>query len=289
MGKKKNNQKKKDPEIAINTSQSPGKPLGGMVRNYTKEETDFFSKQKVYIAMPCYGGWMGYHAALGLVTIAQCFKAVGLRWEIQLLANESLVQRARNQLSMHFLMAKGCTHMMFIDADIGFSAEPILEMLLKDKDIIGCVYPKKEINWRYIFQEAPKIKKHEDLRNYSASYASNFVLDKRGNPIEEGGLLRIHDLATGFMLIRRQVFLDMQKKWPDKYYTPDYDTSHYRDTKAKHYAFFECEIDKETNRYFSEDYYFCARWRDLGGEIWCYPNYDLAHMGTYMFKGSLIK
>jgi len=199
------------------------------------------------------------------------------------------VQRARNQLAMHFLMSEKTTHLMFIDADIGFTAEPILEMVLKNKDLVGCVYPKKEINWQYIYQESRNIKNYKELKNYSASYASNFTLDKRGNPIEENGLLRVNDLATGFMLIKRHVFLDMQKEWPNKYYTPDYDTSSYRDTKAKHYAFFECEIDKETNRYFSEDYYFCARWKDLGGEIWCYPSYDLAHMGSYMFKGSLLK
>jgi len=249
---------------------------------------EYFSEQALYLCTPCYGGLIGYNAAMGYMSTLGALFNAGIKWQIQMLANESLITRARNQLAMQFIMSDA-THLMFIDADIGFQSAPILRMLEKDKDIIGCVYPKKEINWQYIYKERNNVKNAEEMSNYSAAYASNFVLDKRGQPIDEKGLLRIEDLATGFMMIKREVFIKMMREWPDRYYQPDYDTSKYKDPKAKHFVFFDTMIHPESRRYLSEDYYFCYHWRELGGEIWCYPNYDLSHMGTYNFKGALIK
>tara|TARA_Y100000593_G_scaffold83824_1_gene158343 strand:+ start:37265 stop:38167 length:903 start_codon:yes stop_codon:yes gene_type:complete len=255
---------------------------------FTVEQVKAMQKKKVYFATPCYGGNMSYLTALGYMTAQQKFYQLGIPWEIQLLSNESLVTRARNQLAMHFIQSD-CTHLMFVDADIGFDGEPILHMLNSGKDVIGCVYPKKEINWDFIYQNRNNVKNPKGLQDYSAAYASNFELDHRGRPIVEGPFLRTKDLATGFMLISRKVFLKMMEKWPEKYYKPDYNITHYKDPAADHYAFFDCIIDPESKRYLSEDYYFTRKWKELGGELWVFPHYDLTHVGTWQFKGSLVR
>jgi hypothetical protein len=46
-------------------------------------------------------------------------------------------------------------------------------------------------------------------------------------------------------------------------------------------------IDKETGEYLSEDYAFCRRWRDLGGEIWVDLESKLTHVGAMRFVGDL--
>jgi hypothetical protein len=51
------------------------------------------------------------------------------------------------------------------------------------------------------------------------------------------------------------------------------------------HAYFRTEIFE--NRYLSEDYYFCKKWRDLGGEIWLFPWAQTTHYGTYGFQGSV--
>jgi hypothetical protein len=255
---------------------------------YSKKTLEYFNDKSLYMATPCYGGMVGHNATMGYIATVGSLFTAGVHWQLQMLANESLISRARNQLAMHFLMSD-CTHLMFIDADIGFTATPILQMLAKDKDLIGCVYPKKELNWQYIYKERNNVKDGAEMSQYSAAYASNFVLNKRGQPIEDDGLLKIQDLATGFMMIKREVFLKMMEKWPDRYYKPDYSTAAFKDPKAKHFVFFDTMIHPESRRYLSEDYYFCYHWKELGGEIWCYPNYDLSHMGMYNFKGALVK
>ena len=44
-------------------------------------------------------------------------------------------------------------------------------------------------------------------------------------------------------------------------------------------------IEPETGIYLSEDYAFCRRWRDLGGEIWLDAQGSLTHSGSCDFTG----
>jgi hypothetical protein len=52
---------------------------------------------------------------------------------------------------------------------------------------------------------------------------------------------------------------------------------------------FETMIEPETGQYLSEDYAFCRRWRDLGGEIWADMEERLTHAGTAFYTGSLME
>ena len=73
---------------------------------------------------------------------------------ISTITNESLVTRARNILVAMFLANKDATHLMFIDADIGFNAENIAKMMTDtmrdDVEIVCGAYPKKGINWQTV-------------------------------------------------------------------------------------------------------------------------------------------
>jgi hypothetical protein len=51
------------------------------------------------------------------------------------------------------------------------------------------------------------------------------------------------------------------------------------------YALFDCIIDRETGTYLSEDYSFCRRWREIGGEIWIDGKSRVRHCGAYEFVG----
>jgi len=54
---------------------------------------------------------------------------------------------------------------------------------------------------------------------------------------------------------------------------------------ATGYGFFETMIaDGEA---LPEDYSFCKRWRDIGGEIWIDLASRFAHVGTHVYRGDL--
>ena len=60
----------------------------------------------------------------------------------------------------------------------------------------------------------------------------------------------------------------------------------YKNEKQKR-SFFSVEID-ETGLLLSEDYYFCRKWREIGGDVWCAPWVKLTHWGTHPFFGKFI-
>jgi hypothetical protein len=39
----------------------------------------------------------------------------------------------------------------------------------------------------------------------------------------------------------------------------------------------------------SEDYTFCRRWQQIGGDIWLDPRVALNHVGHYTFRGNVRK
>ena len=51
------------------------------------------------------------------------------------------------------------------------------------------------------------------------------------------------------------------------------------------FALFDCLIDPATGVYLSEDFAFCRRWTDLGGEIWIDVESRLTHVGPHAFVG----
>jgi len=80
----------------------------------------------------------------------------------------------------------------------------------------------------------------------------------------------------------------MVKELPDLQFTNDvaaYDQGY---NQTFFYAFFDCIIEPNSRRYLSEDYSFCNRWIDIGGEIWLDSLCKLSHTGSYEFKGNIM-
>ena len=49
---------------------------------------------------------------------------------------------------------------------------------------------------------------------------------------------------------------------------------------------FDTMIDPVDRRYLSEDYTFCRRWQEIGGDIWLDPSISLNHYGHFCFQGN---
>jgi hypothetical protein len=98
--------------------------------------------------------------------------------------------------------------------------------------------------------------------------------------------MEIANGGTGFMLISRKVFEDLQHKVP----TYTHDAHEITDTvKAPKVIdeFFATSIDEKSNRLLSEDYHFCKLARREGFQVWAAPWVELSHCGTYVFDGKL--
>ena len=235
-------------------------------------------KTMLFVATPCYGGLVNQKYTQSLIQLVSKSMQHGMQMGYFTRSNESLITRARNDLTFTFLQSPA-THLMFIDADINFDPDDIFKMISYNKDIITGAYPTKTINWEKMANSKNITVK--DLKSNSVRYASGI---KNSNKTEDG-LLEIIDGATGFMLIKREVIEKMIKNYPETKYMPEV----YDDPSQKglpKYALFDTMIDE--GRYLSEDYTFCRRWQRMGGKIYVDPNIILDHVGTYTFKGGSI-
>lgn len=257
-----------------------------------KIDIDQLRKKKLFVATPMYGG-----QCTGMYTKSTNDLAIACtRYDIEVrfyyLFNESLITRARNYCVDEFLRSD-CTHMLFIDSDIGFNYKDVLTLMHLSEDdekygIITGGYPKKTIAWEKI-----KVAVEHGFADKNPFNLEHFVGDYVFNPAEgvtEFSLfepVEIREGGTGFMMIHRKVFERYAKAYPELSYKPDHVRSEHFDGTREITAFFDCVIDPKTKRYLSEDYMFSQYAREIGIKIWLCPWMQLKHVGTYTFGGSL--
>jgi hypothetical protein len=227
---------------------------------FSDEQAQTIQKSFLAICTPCYGGQVmeKHYVSMISYTIA-CMKN-NMTFSVETLANESLVTRARNNLVAKMMMNPKATHLMFIDADVGFDTESVYKLIAHNKDVIGGIYPKKTFQADYVFNPTPNAKR-------------------------EGDLIEVDDIGTGFLLIKREVIQKMFDSFPDLKYRNNINID--PNAEPFMYALFDTLIDKQTNTYLSEDYTFCERWRGLGGKIYADTSIELTHTGYYSFKGDV--
>jgi hypothetical protein len=193
--------------------------------------------------------------------------------------NESLVHRARNVSVGRFMQKTDAEYFMFVDADIHFDPEAVVRLFRSGHDVSCACYPKKLVMW----DQAKDGIKEGDTRN-PAMLASSLVINFGAARREiVNGFVEVLDGPTGFMVIKRDVFIRMQEKFPELNCVNDHQN---RDFDTYH-ACFDCMIDPLNRRYLSEDYAFCRRWQQMGGHIFADVQTTLGHVGNLPFSGCL--
>jgi len=224
-----------------------------------QNQLNLLRSTRLHFCVPCYGGMVNEGFFISMLKFMAAANRLGLNFTVDTMVNESLIPRGRNSLVAKFLAFEPkSTHLMFIDADIGFEPEEVIKLVLANKDVAGGLYPKKALPIQYVVNKIP-------------------------NSQKEGNLVEVANLGTGFMLIKREVIENIIRQRPDLHYQdaigldPKFDP--YK------YALFDTLIDPITKEYLSEDYYFCKLWREMGGNIWADLSIRLDHCGYFKFAG----
>jgi hypothetical protein len=230
----------------------------------------------VFIATPMYGGMaMGtYTWSLAQTPAVFLQSRVGLLYQYRM--NDALVANARNHLTHEFLETSA-THLMWIDADIGFNAVDIVSMLVADQDIICGMYPLKAIHWERVAQAVNDGVPAEELRNHVGFFSVNELDGSDGSDsANSDGLVEIDAGGTGFMLVKRGVFEALGTEVPS-----------YIVGGKSIKEFYTTGIDPETNQLVSEDYYFCRLARSHEFKVYAAPWVRLTHTGPYVYESQL--
>lgn len=237
------------------TTTAPTNPAATNATNI-QVNIDYLRTTRVHICMPCYGGMLTESTFMSYIKWANTARQLGLDWTVETMTNESLISRARNTLTAKFLHNKESTHLMFIDADIGWEPWHLLVMLNHDKDVVGGLYPMKSL---------------------PVKWCVNGIPDADQN--DPSGLIEVTKTGTGFLLMKRHVFEKLNAHPAVKPFINDIGLDPVLNPYMKTY--FDTAVRE--NRYYSEDWTFCENWRDLGGQVFVDKRVLLKHTGTYVF------
>ncbi|MFL9872969.1 hypothetical protein [Paraburkholderia megapolitana] len=204
----------------------------------------------------------------------------GFEFEIKIVNGISPIDHARNLLVSMFLNQTNCSHIFFIDDDMGFNVDEVISMFERanDADVVGVIYPRRKIDWSRIKKTVlanPDIDPAH-LAHLGGNYDGMFVMPNNGTTLPIGReLTPIDAVGTGLMLISRSCFERLRKVGNL--------TSYY----VSEYGGLLCESFFQSKPGLGEDLAFCKSVISNGGTLLGATNVTVIHAGLHEYIGDL--
>lgn len=213
---------------------------------------------KVYIAMPTRGD-LDIATHNSIVRTMFMFREAGIGYR-EHLGGTGVVSRQREEF-VHRFLASDCTHLMMVDSDVGWEEATPIRMIASGFDFTGAIYQQRRdggnMNYMPVFE--------------SNGEPSDPTFDERTGFVEVGGV------GAGFIILTRNMILEMISAYPDLKYIEEDGTPRY--------ALFLETIISEVR--WGEDFAFCKRWQALGGKIWVDPTAKTLHVGRKSWQACM--
>lgn len=205
--------------------------------------------RKVLIATPAYDGRLDVWYTNALVNTIRVAQANGIFVHPIFMSYDALIQRARNDL---FALAVEGEYddMIFIDSDMEWAPEWVMELLSREEDVVGGTARKKTDD------------------------AEIYVAKTKDLTVHENGLIKCEGLGTGFVKLSREAFTAL---WE---ISPEYQN----EGKTRRMI---CDVQVVDGQLYSEDTVLFKKLAELGFDIWLDPKMTCVHIGTKKFYGNL--
>jgi len=239
---------------------------GKLKQRYFDAKKDYYPPRiKVILATPFYElkGFSPYISSM--VHTVKMLTQMGIQHEFWELSGDSYVHRARNTICTKFLEDPEATDLFFIDSDMQWNPEAIVNMVALPELVVGASYPTKN-NWAS-WTSIPTFKEENGKRH------------PMGRTLPDGSaLITAEFLAAGFLRIKRAALEAYRDHYPEhRYREPCADPSNANREYIEYFA----SIRKDGLLY-GEDMMFSKRLREMNMDMWIYTN---VHMGHYGVKG----
>jgi hypothetical protein len=240
----------------------------------------------IMIGVPSFRGTIMVNTTGSLLRLVGLCNDIGIKVNFVNVDSAEVI-RARNTIASHFIRSPEFSHLLFIDDDMGFEADAILDLVRANKDVIGAVCPKRVLDLEKIYAAAQRGDSLESAITEGLSFVTRHLPTEKIEVKE--GLIKVAGIGMAVTLIKRQVFqklidnkLVAETPVPDASGTDAFGHNH-------HYGFFDPLPDSQTGSMLSEDLAFCERWRvQLGGEIWALTSRRISHIGMYDYAGTYL-
>lgn len=232
-------------------------------------------RKRILLATPAYGGMCCTEYVQFLFHLATTKREFDLRALTMVDCAE--VAEARNCLITHFFYAyPTCSHILFIDNDVGFSADLVKEMIALEEEVVGAVYPKRQIDLR-------KLHGAGDVPFEQAYSRALTFLGTPGAPHpRHPGFCEVESIGAGILLVARSCVEKMLAHEPGLCLPSNFSPFGQRELGGYLTLFEPLVIDKKR---LSEDLSFCHRWvSGCGGKIYASVEHRAIHVGKARFE-----
>lgn len=218
-------------------------------------------RPSIMICLPAYGQSNMAQTTESLYTLAQFLGYNQVRNQLSWYSGADIVEVRNLFLTTWYDTQPQFSHLLFVDADMGFPPELIRDMLEFDKPLTGVFYARRQMT--------PSIVG-------GALHADHSVDDL------VKGFLPAAYIGAGVMLIKRSLIKEMLEKMPEIIDSlPSVLANATTAPLTRLIRAFDCIL--KDNCRLSEDVSFCDRWRRCGGEIWANVNHKISHVGPFDF------
>lgn len=186
-------------------------------------------------------------------------------------AGNPYISGARAEITRKALDAKADI-IVFIDHDVSFDPEDMVKLLKAEGDVVGGTYRCKVEEIQYmgaIYTHMVGVKCYCGETDHAA------IMD--GRPlIRKDGAIKARTLPAGFLKVTTTCLDKFMRSYPELCYGPQYNLSVDLFNHGAHEGI-----------WWGEDYAFCRRWEDCGGENWLLPDLNIHHWeGDKAYEGN---
>lgn len=212
-------------------------------------------QKNVWIAIPAYTGTIHLGTMRSIISDLLLLAERGDRVTIFDESGNALIGDCRGLICSKFLEGDG-THLVFVDSDVSWQAGALVRLVDHPVDFVAGLYPQ---------------------RRDPLDFCCQWDASKREIELSEDGLIEVHGVPAGFMRLSRAMLERMVAQYAD---TQFYCKAAPNETAYDLFGAYRIGRTK-----FGEDYAFCRRWRDIGGQVWVDPEIRMGHCGYKTFMG----
>jgi hypothetical protein len=226
---------------------------------------------KVFVFCPAFGQVVTATTYLTSLALQSHLLSKGIGGSFSTLSFPDIAELRNMVLTIWYDTMPDVDYLLFIDADMGFAPDLVIDMMLFGEPIVGTVYPQRKVplSWAGSGTGAP-------------------LTERRGN------FMHVEGVGFGCTLIRRDVPKIMLEQMPEIVDTrlnlhPAGETI--KSTGAQRMIRAFEKLDIPDRGLISEDLSFCVRWNRCTmpdgskGRVWAAIGHKLSHVGPFDYNG----